>query len=246
MAYTGLPPKLKQEVFARDGWRCRWCGTTNRGPFDAHHIEYRRGYSYDRLDNLITLCRTHHDLVHDSFQIPKTTAQKVLAYLIAPVGLSLTGIAVLRRMQRAEGQNERASDSRTVVSDAVSRETGPLSRRITGVIQGCLCTHAAGRHHRGRCLAPGCDCPTASPLSHTPGVLPGSELQASPGAGAPFRSAAGRDSAASDLCRGASASEPGEATCTHGSPADMPVSTAEALDRSDLPMASTGTSYRTT
>lgn len=98
--YQGLDPKLKQAVFARDGWRCRWCGTTNSSwGYDAHHIEYRRGYSYDRLDNLITLCRTHHDYVHNSHAIAKALAQEILAFLISNEGRGQTGTAVLRRRQ---------------------------------------------------------------------------------------------------------------------------------------------------
>lgn len=96
--YTGLPPALKKAVFERDNHRCRWCGRTTcwRG-FDVHHIQYRRGYAYDVLENLITLCRDHHDLVHDSYRIPKTRAQEVLTFLISPAGLGTVGMAVVRR-----------------------------------------------------------------------------------------------------------------------------------------------------
>lgn len=97
MSYQGLPSALKRAVFERDGWRCRWCGRTNASGYDAHHIEYRRGYVYDRLDNLITLCRQHHDYVHDSYRIPKGRAQEVLRFLISDEGTGLTGLAVFRR-----------------------------------------------------------------------------------------------------------------------------------------------------
>lgn len=97
VSYQGLPPALKRAVFERDRWRCRWCGRTNANGYDAHHIEYRRGYVYDNLDNLITLCRQHHDHVHDSYRIPKARAQEVLRFLISDEGRGLTGMAVLRR-----------------------------------------------------------------------------------------------------------------------------------------------------
>lgn len=98
--YTGLPPALKQAVFARDGYRCRWCGVTNSSwGYDAHHIQYRRGYSYDTLENLITLCRQHHNLVHDSYLIPKPVAQEILAFLISEDGAGTTGMAVMRTKQ---------------------------------------------------------------------------------------------------------------------------------------------------
>lgn len=110
--YTGLPAALKMSVFERDNRRCRWCGRTTywRG-FDVHHIQYRRGYAYDVLDNLITLCREHHELVHDSYRIPKQRAQEVLAFLISPAGLGTVGMAVVRRPGPVL-VNERSSESR--------------------------------------------------------------------------------------------------------------------------------------
>jgi hypothetical protein len=102
MAYTGIPEVLRQEVLTRDNHRCRWCGATNQGK-DLHHVEYRRGYSYDRLDNLITLCRLHHGFVHgtpaaNGATITKAVAQQVLTYLVEHPGT--TGMSVWRSMKR--------------------------------------------------------------------------------------------------------------------------------------------------
>lgn len=101
MTYHGLPGKLREAVFDRDQRRCRWCGQQRSWlGFDAHHIEYRRGSSYDRIENLITLCRTCHDFVHDSYRISKATAQEVLGDLVAiPAS---TGLAILRRIKAVE------------------------------------------------------------------------------------------------------------------------------------------------
>jgi hypothetical protein len=90
VAYTGLDIRLKRAVFERDEYRCRWCGRTNTG-LDAHHIEYRRGYVHDRLDNLVSLCRLHHDFVHGArsgtgLTITKAEAQGVLTWVIAHPG----------------------------------------------------------------------------------------------------------------------------------------------------------------
>lgn len=99
--YTGLPEVLKAEVFARDAYRCRWCGVQRSWlGFDPHHIEYRRGTSADVIDNLITLCRTCHNYVHDSYKIPKETAQAVLFELITTP--AVTGLALLRRQASGE------------------------------------------------------------------------------------------------------------------------------------------------
>lgn len=100
--YTGIDARLESEVKERDRYRCRWCGATNRG-VDLHHIEYRRGYSYDRLDNLICLCRLHHGFVHgtpaaNGARITKDVAQQVLRTLVERPGT--TGMSVWRSLKR--------------------------------------------------------------------------------------------------------------------------------------------------
>lgn len=100
--YTGLPEPLRREVDDRDGGRCRWCGATNRGR-DIHHIQYRKGVSYDRVDNLISLCRACHSFVHgnprpNGVRIVKSVAQLVLQTLVETRGL--TGESVWRGMKR--------------------------------------------------------------------------------------------------------------------------------------------------
>lgn len=106
MTYDGLPPALRIRVVARDaasqeawerGGRCRWCGRMM--PVDVHHIDYRRGDSYDREGNLISLCRSHHDFVHgrpdaNRRTITKPVAQQVLLELIKTPGQ--TGFALWR------------------------------------------------------------------------------------------------------------------------------------------------------
>lgn len=117
MSYTGIPEPLRQEVLERDGHRCRWCGATNRGR-DLHHVEYRRGYSYDRLDNLITLCRQHHGFVHgtpapNGQTITKAVAQVVLNFLIEHPGT--TGLSTWRSFKRRwvlEGRCEKHAEKK--------------------------------------------------------------------------------------------------------------------------------------
>jgi hypothetical protein len=115
--YTGLPPALKQAVFSRDNWRCRWCGATNAWAYDVHHIQYRRGYSYDVIENLITLCRKCHDFVHDSYEIPKPEAQDILGRLISDGGAGLTGLAVWRELH-----------AETETDVHLDQEPGPVGR----------------------------------------------------------------------------------------------------------------------
>lgn len=105
MTYQGLDPALRQAVFARDVHRCRWCGQVRSWlGFDVHHIEYRRGKSYDRIDNLITLCRICHNFVHDSYKIPKFTAQQILLKLTETP--ATTGLAIMRRIKAVEADKK--------------------------------------------------------------------------------------------------------------------------------------------
>lgn len=102
MAYDGLPLPLRREVDERDGGRCRWCGATNRGR-DVHHIEYRKGTSYDVLENLVSLDRACHSFVHGNprpsgQRIVKEIAQRVLFETIA--GPGRTGASVHRGLLR--------------------------------------------------------------------------------------------------------------------------------------------------
>lgn len=116
--YTGLPDALRREVFERDRHRCRWCGATNQG-LDIHHIEYRRGHSYDRLENLISLCRNHHSFVHgipnaQRQTIIKSVAQMVLKKVNTTPG-SL-GNAEWRHLKRA-WEKEGRCQTHGVISD---------------------------------------------------------------------------------------------------------------------------------
>lgn len=102
MTYSGLSDALRKEVDERDGKRCRWCGATNRGR-DLHHIQYRKGVSYDVADNLISLCRACHSFVHGNPRpngqtIVKPVAQGVLQLLAEHSGI--TGASAWRDRKR--------------------------------------------------------------------------------------------------------------------------------------------------
>lgn len=53
---------LREAVFAADGRRCRFCGTTRA--LHQHHVLYRSEGGPDTKANLITLCQAHHEVVH--------------------------------------------------------------------------------------------------------------------------------------------------------------------------------------
>lgn len=65
-----LPPDLQLKVFARAGGRCEVEFTVlsesfsircNRSAVDHHHVQKRSQGGDDTLDNVIALCREHHD-----------------------------------------------------------------------------------------------------------------------------------------------------------------------------------------
>ena len=64
-----LPKKeykaLLLSVFDRDNWRCRMPSCGRRSNLHAHHIIFRSHGGDDAEWNLITLCSTCHDAVHD-------------------------------------------------------------------------------------------------------------------------------------------------------------------------------------
>ncbi|MFQ5518247.1 MAG: HNH endonuclease [Acidimicrobiia bacterium] len=57
---------LREEVFARDGWHCVWPGCDYDQALELAHLEPKGmggRTSVNRVDNLICLCRFHHDLI---------------------------------------------------------------------------------------------------------------------------------------------------------------------------------------
>jgi 5-methylcytosine-specific restriction endonuclease McrA len=54
--------KLRAEVLERDGWRCQYCGSSDR--LEVHHIRSRSLLGDDTNENLITLCVDCHGDIH--------------------------------------------------------------------------------------------------------------------------------------------------------------------------------------
>ncbi len=55
---------LRRAARDRDHGRCRFPGCESRR-IDLHHIQYWSNGGHTKLDNLISLCRHHHQVVHD-------------------------------------------------------------------------------------------------------------------------------------------------------------------------------------
>ncbi len=55
----------KAYVLSRDSYKCQYCkGKTKDRKLEVHHIIFRRNGGSDEQDNLTTLCKTCHDLLH--------------------------------------------------------------------------------------------------------------------------------------------------------------------------------------
>ncbi len=60
-----IPPALTRALDVRDAGRCRFPGCNHRRFLDRHHVEHWSRNGETKLDNLLTLCSTHHRLVHE-------------------------------------------------------------------------------------------------------------------------------------------------------------------------------------
>jgi hypothetical protein len=59
-----IPPAIRRALRSRDAGCC-FPGCTYQRYLDAHHIEHWADGGQTKLKNLVTLCRTHHRLVHE-------------------------------------------------------------------------------------------------------------------------------------------------------------------------------------
>jgi Domain of unknown function (DUF222)/HNH endonuclease len=59
-----IPPALRRALQSRDAG-CRFPGCTHTRHVDAHHIHHWARGGPTKLDNLVTLCRRHHRLLHE-------------------------------------------------------------------------------------------------------------------------------------------------------------------------------------
>ncbi|RQH00336.1 HNH endonuclease [Natrarchaeobius oligotrophus] len=58
-------PKLRERTLRRDGYACTRCGCDDR-TLQAHHVIPRSAGGPDALENLLTLCRPCHGVIHQS------------------------------------------------------------------------------------------------------------------------------------------------------------------------------------
>ena len=59
-----IPPATRRHVLVRDGGHCQVPGCRNRRYLDLHHILPRSRGGGHAPSNLVTVCSTHHELLH--------------------------------------------------------------------------------------------------------------------------------------------------------------------------------------
>lgn len=64
-------PKVKLQIFERDGYKCIRCGTMQDLESVPHHIIYKSQGGYGTLDNGATVCRSCHRLAHSMASVRK-------------------------------------------------------------------------------------------------------------------------------------------------------------------------------
>jgi hypothetical protein len=81
----GRPRRPHASVFDRDGWRCQAPGCTGRRHLEQHHVAYRSQGGDDSPENLVTLCRFHHQRgEHDGLLAVRGRAPDGLVWRLGP------------------------------------------------------------------------------------------------------------------------------------------------------------------
>ncbi len=55
--------KMRKLALKRDNYTCQTCGLRSRKKMTVHHLN--ENHEDNRLENLLTLCRPCHDIVHN-------------------------------------------------------------------------------------------------------------------------------------------------------------------------------------
>ncbi|HSK01293.1 MAG TPA: HNH endonuclease signature motif containing protein [Kofleriaceae bacterium] len=71
---TTVTPRKREQVLARDGYRCTVPGCRRNVGLDLHHIEYQSRGGGHELWNMISICSLHHKAVHFGKLVIRGTA----------------------------------------------------------------------------------------------------------------------------------------------------------------------------
>jgi predicted restriction endonuclease len=71
----------RKDVYKRDGFKCQWPNCNQRHKLNAHHIKNWANFPGLRfvIDNGITLCRYHHDMIKGLEETYAATFMRIIA-----------------------------------------------------------------------------------------------------------------------------------------------------------------------
>ncbi len=103
------PPELRARVLARDGYRCRCCGSQEN--LTAHHKKYRRKGGRTEEKNLISVCEHCHSLIHAGLLVVRGSVPHGLRFTDRFGGaLSEIAPSIGEALQLIRSRDARASD----------------------------------------------------------------------------------------------------------------------------------------
>jgi hypothetical protein len=81
--------KKRLEILNRDDFKCQYC-KSGKITLHVHHLCYLKGLKIWEYDNelLITLCKDHHDLIHDLQKVIAMISLSVIKYKIDLIELN--------------------------------------------------------------------------------------------------------------------------------------------------------------
>jgi hypothetical protein len=73
--------RWRKEVYSRDGFMCQWPHCNKKRRLNAHHIKRWSDFPGLRfvVDNGITLCKDHHDMINGLEDVYASTFMMIVA-----------------------------------------------------------------------------------------------------------------------------------------------------------------------
>jgi HNH endonuclease len=81
---SSVTPRLRRQVFARDGYRCANPPCRSTRNLEIHHVEHQEHGGNHALRNITLMCGACHALHHDGLLVVRGTAPDALEFIRAP------------------------------------------------------------------------------------------------------------------------------------------------------------------
>jgi HNH endonuclease len=81
---SSVTPRLRRQVFARDGYRCANPPCRSTRNLEIHHVEHQEHGGNHSLSNITLMCGACHALHHDGLLLVRGTAPDALEFIRSP------------------------------------------------------------------------------------------------------------------------------------------------------------------